>query len=391
MKKLPFFILLMAGFSAMLGLGIISPFLPEFSERHDANGFWMGMIFAGFGISRGIIMPFVGKMSDKRGRKIFVASGLLLYAVISCFYPYTDSVFQLTLVRVIHGFSAGLIIPIVMAYVGDIATEGKESIVTGTLNMMFCLGLATGPLFGGILFKLYGTHAVFYMMSGLGVLNFLIVVFFLPDCKNVELAPPENPSDFHSLIKYNFIKAILIITVIITLIMVVFMSFLPSLAENIHVDASHVGIILSTGVLLAGILQIPFGWVADKLDRVEKLIQIGVGTTISMFALVGMPFCPDFIALFFVGAFLGVGLAIALPPLTSLSVGIGKKTSMGAWMGIFNAARSISFVIAPILFGIIMDFIGINYVFYLSALVVFFGALSFGHYIRKRLKGYKTG
>ncbi|MBU1894522.1 MAG: MFS transporter [Candidatus Omnitrophica bacterium] len=109
MSKKAFWVLLIAAFSSMLGLGIISPFLPGFAEEHGANGFWLGMIFAGFGFSRTIIMPVVGKLFDKSRGKIIVTSGLVLYAVVSLFYPLADYVFSLIVVRVVHGFAAGMI------------------------------------------------------------------------------------------------------------------------------------------------------------------------------------------------------------------------------------------------------------------------------------------
>ena len=126
-RRRTLFILLLAAFSAMLGMGIIAPFLPRFARQHGANGFWMGMIFAGFGFSRAVVMPFIGRLSDKVGRKIFVVSGLLLYAVISIGYPLANGIVMLTAVRLIHGLAAGMIIPIVLAYTGDISEKGKES------------------------------------------------------------------------------------------------------------------------------------------------------------------------------------------------------------------------------------------------------------------------
>ena len=391
MRKDTFSILLMAAFSAMLGLGVISPFLPAFVKAHGANGFWLGMIFAGFGISRGIIMPIVGRVSDKTGRKVFVLSGLLLYTIISLFYPRADSVYALTIVRIIHGLAAGMIIPIVMAYVGDISEEGKEGLRTGALNMSFYLGLAAGPLLGGIFHENFGFAAVFHLMAVLGAVTFLIVLFFLPEDKRLASEIPEGITPFNILIKYNFIKAVLIITVIITLMMAVFLSFLPSLAAKINVDANHIGIIISVGIFLAGILQIPFGKFADRLDRVGKLIQISTGTAVGMLALVAMPFCPDFTALLAAGCLMGMGAAISMPALTSISVGIGHKAGMGSWMGIFYAAMSIGLVVTPLISGIVMDHLGIEAVFYVLALLVLFGGLGYFYYIRRRLAGYKQG
>ncbi|MGB2600786.1 MAG: MFS transporter [Candidatus Omnitrophota bacterium] len=390
MKTSTFCILLICAFSAVLGLGIISPFMPEFIKEHGANGFWIGMIFAGFGISRAIIMPIVGKVSDKTGKKIFVLSGLFIFTIISFFYPWARNVYEMTLVRFVHGLAAGMIMPIVMAYVGEIAEKGKEGLRMGTLNTMFYMGLATGPFLGGYIGEAYGFDAVFHLMAALGALTFFIVLFFLPDNKSIA-AQDEAPWGFKILLRYTFVKAILISAVMVTLMTAVFISFLPSLATKINVDPDHIGIIISIGIFLAGLLQIPFGRFSDRLDRTGKFIQIGIGTCIGMMALFAMPFCPNFDALLIAGSLVGLGAAISVPAISNISVSIGKKTGMGAWMGIINTARSIGLAITPLLAGIFMDHWGIDSVFYLFGLLSLFGLAGLTYFLYKRLVcGIKT-
>jgi len=381
-----FCILLITAFSAMLGLGVISPFLPVFAEQHGANGFWLGMIFAGFGISRGVIMPLVGMVSDKTGRKIFVTLGLLIYTIISLFYPKAHNVFDLTVIRLIHGLSAGMIIPIVMAYVGDLTEEGKEGRTTGALNTMFFLGVAAGPLMGGILDRYYGFNAVFHMMAVLGAVTLVLVLAFLPEEKAHTIKKEDGSIEIKSLLKYDFIKAILIIVVLCTLMTTVFISFVPSLAMVRHLDTAHIGLIIFVGIVLAGLLQVPFGKVADSLDHTGQLIQIGAGASVSMLALLAMPLCPDFTALLISGAIVGVGAAITTPSLTAIAVQIGHKVGMGSWMGIFMAVRSIGFILTPLIFGIVLDHMGVDSVFYLLALLVVFLGLGAFYFIHRRLK-----
>lgn len=391
MGRRTFIILLMCGFSAALGVGVISPFLPALAEEHGTNGFWLGMMFAGFGIARGIIMPIVGRISDRRGRKIFVVCGLLLYTLISLLYPLGKTVLKLTVIRMFHGLAAGMIIPIVLAYVGDMAEDEKVGLRTGTLNMMFYLGLATGPLLGGFLYKFFGFGSVFHVIAVLGALTFIIVLLFLPEDAAAENREPSKAVSFNSLIKYNFIKGILIIAVVCTLMMAVFLSFLPSLASEINVDTHHIGIILFVGILLAGVLQIPTGRLADRLDRNGKLIQIGIGSSLTMLALLVIPLCPDFKALLVTGCFMGVGAAISAPALLNISVGIGRRAGMGTWMGFLTAAMSVGLVITPLVSGIVMDHLGIDAVFYVLAVIAFFGWWGAFYYIHRRLLGYQKG
>ena len=384
MPKKTFYILLVASFSSMLSMGAILPFLPELVRRHNANGFWMGMVFAGFAFSRGIIMPLVGRASDRFGRKIFVSSGLFLFALISLLYPWAHNVYDLTLVRMLHGLSAGMITPMVMAYVGDMAEDGKKGEAAGTMTMMFYLGLASGPFLGGVVNHFFGFAAIFYAMSILGVIAFLVVFFFLPDSKApIELSTREV-FPFAKLIKYDFIKGILIIAVTITLMMTVFLSFLPSLAESVNVNPDHIGLILSFGIFIAGILQVPFGRLSDRLTKQGRLFQIGAGVSVSMTALFILPLCPDFHWLMAAGGMLGLGVGISIPAVMNISVGVGEKIGMGAWMGITNTAMSIGVMAAPLIAGVIMDMLGIDKVFYVLGSVAVFGGFLYLHYMRRR-------
>ncbi len=191
MIKKVFPILALSIFSSMLGVGIIVPLLPLYAENMGATGVWLGIIFAGFSISRAIFMPIIGRLSDWHGRKSFLVAGLFIYAVVSLGYIWAGDVYQLTLVRLIQGAAAGMIIPIAQAYVGDISPEGEEGAWMGYFNTAFFTGFGIGPLMGGVLTDHFGMNVAFYSMGGLNLLAFLVAVLFLPEIKQEKAALPR--------------------------------------------------------------------------------------------------------------------------------------------------------------------------------------------------------
>ncbi len=55
MEKRTLFTLYFTIIAAILGLSIISPVLPTIAKDLRATGFWMGMIFSGYAISRALL------------------------------------------------------------------------------------------------------------------------------------------------------------------------------------------------------------------------------------------------------------------------------------------------------------------------------------------------
>ena len=174
-------ILGLAIFSNALGVGIILPLLPLYAEKLGASGILLGFIFASFSISRFIIMPFAGRLSDRRGRKHILAIGLIAFAITSFGYVWANNTVSLLLVRFLQGIAAGMILPIAQAYVGDIAPEGEEGKWMGFFSATFFTGFGFGPLMGGILSEHLGMNSAFYAMGCFNLLAFLGVALFLPE------------------------------------------------------------------------------------------------------------------------------------------------------------------------------------------------------------------
>ena len=57
MDKRIFITLFIATIITMIGLGIIDPVLPLYAKSMKATGLELGIIFAGFALSRGILLP----------------------------------------------------------------------------------------------------------------------------------------------------------------------------------------------------------------------------------------------------------------------------------------------------------------------------------------------
>ncbi len=386
MNKRIFFVLYLTVFATIFGLGIIGPVMPIYADSLGASGIWLGIIFAAFSISRGIFMPIVGKISDERGRKKFILFGLAAYFVISILYPMASNVWSLTAVRLVHGVTSAIVIPIAMAYVGEISLIGHEGRAMGTINQAMFLGMGGGPLLGGILYQVFGFSAVFYPLSALSGLSFFLILFFLPEKKGLSM--PRGSVSYRKILKNKLLMGLMIFRIINALGRGGVMSFIPIYASRSGLSTARIGVMVAVPILLMAILQSPFGLLSDKSN---KFYLVLAGSAIGSLGLVLIPASNGFWQLVGLLVIMALGGAISMPAATALAVIAGKDLGLGATMGMFNTAMSIGMMAAPLISGVIMDAWGLNSIFYVAGGISIIGLLFFVYYFRLGLAGLKDG
>jgi len=374
MIKNVFPILSLSIFSSMLGIGIIAPLLPLYAENLGATGIWLGVIFAGFSVSRAIFMPVFGRLSDRRGRKLLICIGLLFYSIISISYIWANSVSQLALIRLLHGATAGMILPVAQAYIGDISPEGEEGKWMGYFNAAFFTGFGLGPLLGGALTDHFGMTAAFSTMSGLNLLAFAVIALFLPETKQRKMAA-NHGSSFKKISTSGMMQGLSSFRLAAGLSRGAFAAFLPIFAGiYLVLSPTLIGILLTVNILLTASLQAYSGSIADRFNRKALVI---LGSLVNVAFLASIPSTHSFWQLLGLCIFGGLGVAISMPAASALAVEEGRKFGMGSTMAMLLMSMSIGMAVGPILSGVISDFININSVFYFGATMGLMGTSLF--------------
>lgn len=391
MKKKSLFVVFFSAFAAMIAMGAISPLLPDFIRSFHITGFWVGLIFAGYAISRFLVMPLAGKLSDIRGRKMFIVGGLLLMTGVSLSFLKAASGFDLMLIRLAQGVAAGVITPIITAYAGGFTKSGEESRSMGMFYMMMYFAVACGPLIGGFVRVHYGINAVFYTMAIISGFAFLLALFFLAETDRKQAREPAENTSFSFIIRRYVIRAVLIVAFTMAVRVSAIMAFLPPLASNLGLNPFHIGAIIFFSIFFMAVLQPFFGYTADMADKPGKLYHIPVGSIIGTAGIFLFPFCKDFSTLVIAGIVVGVGGAIALPAASGISVLVGQRVGMGSWMGIFNSAVSAGTMIGALLGGFVMGKFGVSQIFYVTGVISLIGTAFCLYYVLLRVKGVKEG
>ncbi|KLK89080.1 MFS transporter [Methanoculleus sediminis] len=374
-------VLFISVFATMLGLGIVSPLLPIYAENLGATGIWLGIIFSAFALSRSVFMPVIGRISDRRGRKWIILIGMFAYAVLSLAYIIVDSVYSLTAVRFAHGLASAMVVPIAMAYVADLSEKGKEGSHMGNFSISMFLGMGMGPLLGGFLNDAFGLDSVFYVMAALSAFATLLVGISLPEAKRGTFTVQEgNTVPMREILMLPIMRGVMVFSFISALGRGGMMVFIPVFGPLIAISPTEVGVVLSANTFLMALLQVPMGRVTDTGNKVALIVT---GSAITALAIAAIPFSGSFLPLLVITSLVGIGGAIQQPAIMALTVDAGRTIGMGTSMGAYNTVFGIGMIIAPLMGGVFMDYIGIDAVFYVGGAISLLGTGIFAVMMRR--------
>lgn len=370
-----FLTLFFAIFTTVTGVGIVVPLLPVYANDLGASGLYVGMIFGAFSISRAFLLPVFGRLSDYKGRKPFIVIGLLGYTLISIAFIFSDTVESLIILRFIQGAVSAMIMPVVQAYVGEITPEGAEGYSMGLFNLSMFLSLSLGPLLGGAIKDVWTLDAAFAIMGAFSGAGLMLCLIFLPPVsteKNQE--NKETPKPWKYVVKDRTIGVIFLFRYAYTACIGVIWCFMPVYADiRFQLTASLIGVLVMLGVFISGILHLPMGYLADRIEKKWMIIIGGLLSTTGML----MPFyAAGFTDLVLAVSLFGLGGGISMPAIMATAVIKGdEKKAMGSVMSIMTVAHSLGMLTGSMVAGLAMDYLSLRFSFPCGMVIMGIGTL----------------
>jgi len=347
----------------VLGLALILPLLPFYSERLGASPMVVGLIVSTYAVCQLIGGPLLGRMSDRMGRR-----PLLLVSQVGTFIgflilAYADQLWLVFLSRIIDGLTAGNL-SLAQAYISDVTKPEDRAQSFALIGIAFGLGFLIGPAISGYLAGTFGYQYPIFGAAALSFTSILCTYFLLPS------QDPVHSNDgrrftilawgrYVEFFKRPGLAPLLWQFFIFTFSFALFMSGFPLFAERRFTwhdkpfGPREVGYVYAYVGLLGIILQ--GGLIGRLVKRFgeQKLIRFGF-----LFAAIGfgmLGFTYSIPMLLVQSGLTGVGTGGMRPALTSLITQKASRSEQGTVLGLTQSLMSVSQITAPFIGGLLIN------------------------------------
>lgn len=177
----------------VLGNSMLVPVLPTMESQLGISQFQSSLIITVFSFAAGVIIPLVGYLSDRYGRKMIIVPSLIVYGLGSIVsglaaWLMENSYTMIIVGRVIQGIGAAGTAYIAMALVGDLYSGGQESKALGALESTNGLGKILSPIIGALV-AIIAWYAAFFVFPVICFAVAVYVWFGVPEKKKPKGKP----------------------------------------------------------------------------------------------------------------------------------------------------------------------------------------------------------
>jgi len=186
-------LLAVAGFASQAQVRVTDSLLPQIAGDFDTTVGAAAMVVTAYAVAHGSVQLFIGPIGDRFGKYLTVMTMCFASSILVMACGLANSLTELALARLLAGACAGWVIPLSMAYVGDVIPYDRRQPVLGR----YLTGQITGQLFGqaagGVLGDLFGWRNVFFILGAMFALATAGLIYEL--ITNPRTRPAGRPEE----------------------------------------------------------------------------------------------------------------------------------------------------------------------------------------------------
>jgi YNFM family putative membrane transporter len=171
----PIVLLGAATFVSMATLRVADALLPQIAAEFSTTPGAASIVATAYTISYGLCQVFFGTLGDRFGKYTVITVTVALSVLGALASAAAPSLAGLAVARFVNGSTAGAIIPLAFAYIGDAIPYERRQALLGRFISRQMLGLIFGQAAGGVLGEYLGWRSIFLLLGALYLIATLLL------------------------------------------------------------------------------------------------------------------------------------------------------------------------------------------------------------------------
>jgi DHA1 family tetracycline resistance protein-like MFS transporter len=366
-------------FVNVLGFGLIIPLLPFYVERLGGGPEVVTLIVALYSLLQFLTAPFIGRLSDRFGRRPVLAWTTLGTVLAHVLLGLADSLWLVILARAMGGVMAGNI-GVAFAYAADITTPEQRAKAMGILSAAFSLGFMFGPGIGGLLAGADVETANFmlpaFSAAGLTIIAWCGILIFLPESVRPEdqLAHKAAPKiSLGNQIRITFsaptLASMAVISFLLYMAWTLFLAIFALWANRVlDYGPAEIGFLFMYTGLVGAVSQ--FTMIGPLAKRIGELNVILVTVIAMVVGLLGMAAATTALMTIIAMTLLSAAHSVFTPIVTTIASRESTPKDRGVVLGVFQSIGGLGRVAGPLFSGAAFARLGYSSPFLIGAAVM---------------------
>jgi len=359
-----FLVLCVSALFSALGFSSVIPTVARFVAT-DLNGgdLEIGMALGIFSISAVLARPWIGRLGDRRGRRVLIAGGSFVTAAVLASHALADTYGLLLLARLLMGAVQGAFFVGTVTLTTDLAPDHRRGEAASYFSVAIYGGMAFGPWLGEWAVGRWGFDGGF-LVGALCMAVAAIIACWLPDFVG-SMQPNVGPSSDSEQRRVLFYRTAIWPGAILALGIMIFPAlhgFMPKLMDERSLGDA--GPIYATYGLLVIAIRLACSRLPDTLGTTKTAAIALLGSTAGMLVM------GSFVSrsgMFVGAAILAIGGSLLYPALMVAAVEGVPANERAQAMGTFTMFFELSGGIGGPVLGVVAWMTG-------TTVAAFFGA-----------------
>ena len=362
MLNCDFILVLVVTFLYGLNMNLINPITAQYASSFGADETMMGIAVGVFSITALLVRPVTGPLANSGNNNKMLMLAFFVYASSSFGYILFSNIYNLLLMRFIHGFGVSLCSALLPTMACEYVPENKIGSAIGYFSLAQTIAMAVGPSITLKVSERFGFSGSFILAGIVATIAFF-TVFALSKQQISKKKIKFSISDMVA-------KEAVFPTILHTIGAAVYSlisSFLVIYAVSVRgINNETIGWYFTT-YAIALIATRPLLSFLEM--KVKDIYVIAVGSIISLISMVILSVAESMLLFIISSVLMAFGFGIVMPVLQTLSVKLVSRENRATANSTFNAGMDIGMGLGPVIGGVVASKLGYANMFFVFSFI----------------------